>query len=167
MGYLKLTSPAFDDGQLVPLACTRDAENVSPPLDWSLMPAETRQFALIMDDPDAPGDEPFVHWVVFAIPREMRGLPRGVPRDPQIDDLGGLAQAVNDFGNLGYDGPAPPPGTGPHRYRFELFALDRELQIEPKVDHKALRAAMAGKILDRAMLVATYESLDERVHGHG
>lgn len=107
MGYLRLTTPAFKHDQPIPLEYTRDAENVSPPLDWALIPAETQQFALIMDDPDAPTDEPFVHWVVYAIPREVRGLPRGLARHPQLNDLGGIAQGVNSFGHIGYDGPAP------------------------------------------------------------
>lgn len=160
---LALGSPAFEDGQPIPPEHTGDGNDTSPPLWWSDAPEGTAQLALIMDDPDAPTEEPFVHWVIFAIPPDLGGLPVGVPHDRQLNDLGGAAQGTNDFGRIGYGGPAPPAGSGPHRYRLELFALDRPLQLEPKVDHKALRAAMAGTILERTTFTGTYERIAERV----
>ncbi len=154
---MRLTSAAFEHDQQMPREHTRDGENTSPPLSWRDVPEEARQLALIVDDPDAPQEEPFVHWVAYGIPAERDGLPPGLPKQPVVRDLGGMAQGENDFNELGYDGPAPPPNSGPHRYRFELFALDRPLETEAKVDHKALREAMRGKIIDRTMLVGTYE----------
>jgi Raf kinase inhibitor-like YbhB/YbcL family protein len=160
---LALHSPAFENGGPIPTEHTADWDNTSPPLHWAGLPPETSQLALIMDDPDAPTEQPFVHWVVFAIPRERGGLPEGLPNDPQLYNLGGLAQGVNDYGEIGYYGPDPPVGSGRHRYRLELFALDRPVQLEPKVNHEALRAAMAGTILERAMLTGTYQRMAERV----
>jgi Raf kinase inhibitor-like YbhB/YbcL family protein len=157
---MKLTSPAFADGQPIAAEYTREGQNVSPPLEWSDLPAGTVQLALIVDDPDAPRPEPFVHWVIFAIPSDLSGLPRGVAKQAQLHDLEAV-QGTNDFGEIGYDGPQPPAGTGEHRYRFELFALDRALDADAKIDHKALRAAMAGAILERTMLTGVYRSVDE------
>lgn len=159
----RLTSSAFDDGEKIPSQHTREWDNLSPPLAWHDVPEGTVQLALIVDDPDAPREEPFVHWVCFAIPADRSGLPEGVDRNPQVNKLGGLAQGKNDFGEIGYDGPQPPPGTGEHHYCFELFALDRPLQLQPAVDHKALRAAMAGKVRGSTTLVGTYAHAEERV----
>src|SRR5688572_5542565 len=118
-----VTSSAFGHGQRIPVDCTRDGANVSPDLEWKGGAEGRRTYALICDDPDAPAAQPFVHWVLFDIPASATGLPEGG---------GGLGtRGTNDFGHLGYDGPAPPPGHGVHRYRFQVYAIDRTLDLEP------------------------------------
>jgi Raf kinase inhibitor-like YbhB/YbcL family protein len=108
-----LSSPAFRTGQAIPVKFTCDGADRSPPLAWSDPPQGTRSFALIVDDPDAPGGT-FRHWGAYDLPTTGRSLRAG-------QAVG--AQATNGFGKPGYDGPCPPKGRGPHHYRFKLYAL--------------------------------------------
>jgi Raf kinase inhibitor-like YbhB/YbcL family protein len=108
---LRLTSPAFSDGQSIPPEYTCVGEDVSPPLAWTGVPAATAELALVVRDPDADG---FVHWVIGGLPPDIRGLTRGRPPS-------GAVQALNDFGRPGWSGPCPPSGT--HNYDFRLYAL--------------------------------------------
>ena len=101
----KLSSPAFADSGLIPKKFTCQGENVSPELNWREAPASTRSFALIMDDPDAPGGV-FTHWLVWNIPPQTNSFAEG--NGPTG------TQGENDFGKSGYRGPCPPAGT--HRY---------------------------------------------------
>jgi len=82
---LELTSTAFHDAQAIPKKYTRDGQDVSPDLAWSGAPEETKSLALIVDDPDAPAGV-WVHWVIYDLPADARGLPEGVPQDRELRD---------------------------------------------------------------------------------
>jgi Raf kinase inhibitor-like YbhB/YbcL family protein len=116
---LQLTSKAFADGDSIPQVHTCDGRDISPPLAWSGAPAGCRSFALLCDDPDAPAGT-WHHWAVHDIPPTQTSLPE---RMKAIAQTGAIRQAVNDFGRVGYGGPCPPRGHGPHHYRFRLLAL--------------------------------------------
>lgn len=152
---MKLTSPAFVDGGLIPVQHTCDGEDVSPALAWSGVPAGTKSFALICDDPDAPG-KPWVHWVAYCIPGETHSLPEGLPTLKTLRQHGSMEQGVNDFKRIGYGGPCPPPGK-PHRYYFKLFALNTPPEVGPGATKAEVERAMAGKVVDQAQLMGTYQ----------
>lgn len=143
-----LTSTGFEDGKRIPEKYTCDGEDLSPPLSWGTPPERTKSLALIMDDPDAPGGT-FTHWVLFNLQASTRGLPEGVPKLRTIE-RGGL-QGVNDFGEIGYGGPCPPPGPM-HTYRFILYALDAELGLTSGVTKEEVMKAMEGHVLAKVEL---------------
>jgi Raf kinase inhibitor-like YbhB/YbcL family protein len=148
----ELTSTAFVEGQAIPPKYTGDGEDLSPPLKWTDPPDGTRGLALVCEDPDAPR-KTWSHWVIFNLPAESRELAEGMPHLATLPN--GTAQGVNDFGDVGYDGPAPPPGK-PHRYFFRLYALDRKLALPADADQERLRRTMEGHILAESHLMGTY-----------
>jgi Raf kinase inhibitor-like YbhB/YbcL family protein len=148
---MKLESTAFAADGLIPSKYTCDGTDISPPLSWNEPPAGTQSFALILDDPDAPVGI-FVHWLLYDIPVEIRQLPERVAPQSTLPDGG--VQGKNDFGKLGYGGPCPPSGT--HRYFFKLYALDRQLELEPGTTKNQMEAAMDGYILATAQLIGRY-----------
>jgi len=156
---MRLTSSAFEDGETIPKRHTADGEDLSVPLAWTAPPDGCAELVLVVDDPDAPRPEPWVHWLLYGIAPEVRSLEEGVPRKERLDRPAGAAQGRNSWksDNLGYRGPAPPEGHGPHRYRFTLYALDTGLDVAPGADVEALRAAMGGHVLDRSRLTGVYE----------
>jgi Raf kinase inhibitor-like YbhB/YbcL family protein len=162
---IELTSPAFEDGEPIPTKYTEDGADVSPPLAWSDVPEGTKELALICDDPDAPSpsrprEDPWVHWVAYKIPADVRALPEGVPGNAQLGEPSGALQGKNSWNegeNLGYRGPAPPKGSGKHRYFFKLYALDTELSLGPERDKESLVEAMSGHVIGKGQLVGTYE----------
>ena len=154
---IQLQSPAFGPNQHMPRKYTGDGENVSPPIKWSGLPPGTRELALIVDDPDAPMAEPFVHWVIYKIPSDSPGLPEQLPKSPKPRTPDHTLQGKNTYRHIGYDGPAPPPGHGLHHYHFRVYALDKPLEVETGLDNKSLLASMSGHILDTGELVGTYE----------
>jgi Raf kinase inhibitor-like YbhB/YbcL family protein len=123
---LKINSTAFREGETIPKQYTGDGKDLSPPLQWGVPPDGTRSLALICDDPDAPRGT-WVHWVLFNLPSDVRALDEGVP--PKETLANGTRQGKNDFGKVGYGGPAPPRGK-PHRYFFKLYALDTVLDLQ-------------------------------------
>lgn len=142
-----MTSPAFEEGGIIPQRFTCSGENLSPPLKWSAPPGETRSFALILDDPDAASGT-FVHWVVFNIGPGVRALPEGT-------DLRNAVQGSNDFGKKGYGGPCPPPGPT-HRYFFNLYALDKPVDLSGSIRKSDLLSAMKGHIIAEARLMGRF-----------
>jgi Raf kinase inhibitor-like YbhB/YbcL family protein len=153
---MDVTSPAFASGERIPVRHTGDGENLSPPLAWSAVPAGTKSFALIVDDPDAPTREPWVHWVLFNIPPKTTRLREGVPASGLTADLAGARQGVTNFGTKGYGGPAPPPGHGTHHYHFKLYALDAVLDLPDGSTKAQVLAALKGHVLGEGDLVGTY-----------
>jgi Raf kinase inhibitor-like YbhB/YbcL family protein len=156
---MRLSSPAFAEGGTIPRRHTADGADVSPALTWSEEPAGTVELALIVDDPDAPTPEPWVHWVAYRIAPGRFELPEGIPRKPTPGAPPGMMQGVNSFSgdNIGFRGPAPPRGGGVHRYRFTLHALDGALDLAAGASKEEVLRAMDGRILATARLTGTYE----------
>jgi Raf kinase inhibitor-like YbhB/YbcL family protein len=156
---IQITSSAFAQGQPIPKQYTGEGADVSPPLAWSGLPAGTKELALICDDPDAPQAEPWVHWVIYKIPADAKGLGEGVPRDRKLKEPFDALQGKNSWPAaeaIGYRGPMPPPGKV-HRYYFKLYALDVLLQAEPGLEKKALLAQMKGHVVGEGELMGTYK----------
>ena len=149
---IDLTSSAFHQDGTIPKQHTADGKDTSPPLRWGETPKETRSLALICDDPDAPG-RVWVHWVLFNLPPEVRELHEGVPAHQSLANE--ARQGKNDFGKIGYGGPAPPPGK-PHRYFFKLYALDTVLELPAGSTKSQLVDAMKGHVLAEGHLMGRY-----------
>ncbi len=148
---MQLTSSAFTEGQAIPITYSCRGDNISPALAWSNAPADTKSFALIVDDPDAPAGT-WVHWVAFNIPASAAGLPQAVPVSAQL--AGGGLQGRNSSNHLGYDGPCPPSGT--HRYFFRIYALDVVLDLASGANKSQLLQALEGHVLAQGELMGTF-----------
>jgi phosphatidylethanolamine-binding protein (PEBP) family uncharacterized protein len=148
---IDVTSPAFTDGGPIPQkhAGKGVGDNVSPPLQWSGVPAEAKQLVLIMDDLDVPLPKPLMHTIAVVEP-DVSGLGEGELKPGTTG-----VRLVKAFGGT-YVRPTPISGHGPHQYRFLLFALDERVPNDV-ADKKALLAAMAGHVLARGVLTGTYE----------
>ena len=153
---MEISSSAFQAEGRIPTRFTCDGEDVSPPLSWTGLPDGTRSLVLIMDDPDAPPGT-WVHWVLYGLPGESRGLDEGVAKSERLDDgsLQGACWGVRSFSRVGYYGPCPPPGS-PHRYVFRLYALDAKLDLPPRETKDRVLQALEGHVLAEAQLVGLY-----------
>ena len=140
-----LTSPAFTDGASIPAQFTCEGSDVPPPLQVGDPPNRTASYAVIMDDPDAPRGT-FTHWLVYDIPSGGQDLDTAAGRPLQ-----------NDFGRQAYGGPCPPPGHGPHRYFFKLYALDVPSLAVRGRGRRELEAALKGHTLGEVGLMGRYE----------
>ncbi len=154
-----LTSPGIDERGFVADIHSAYHDNLSPQLSWSRV-LEAQSYALVIEDPDAPREKPFVHWMIWDIPGTATGLPRGVPREAKITtgELKDVIQGRNDGGEHGYMGPRPPAGHGVHHYHFQLFALDKMLGMDPSTPLVELLNALKGNTLASADMVALYEA---------
>jgi Raf kinase inhibitor-like YbhB/YbcL family protein len=150
---MHLTNTSFKDGSQIPAKYTCSGANISPQLAWSAPPARTASLALIVTDPDAPRGT-WVHWVLYDLPAETRALPEGLPALGQLPD--GALQGRNDFGEIGYGGPCPPPGA-PHHYIFTLYALDAKLNLPVGEKRAQVEAAMQGHILANGKLIGIFQ----------
>lgn len=155
--HFALRSPAILDRQPIPKKYTCDGEDVSPPLAWERAPEGAKSFALVVEDPDAPAGT-WVHWVVYDIPASARALAEGLPKTESLPSGAkqGASWGVESFERVGWSGPCPPPGKR-HRYFFTLYALKSQVGLPPRASKPQLVEAMAGKILAKAQLLATYE----------
>jgi Raf kinase inhibitor-like YbhB/YbcL family protein len=151
---MTLSSPAFTAGGEIPQEFSHNSGDRSPALAWTDSPKGVRSFALVMHDPDAPGQGGFLHWILFNIPAHTNKLPENIPHTEVVDGVG--VQGKNDLGKLGYVGPAPPSGT--HRYFLRLTALDRELELPAGTSLQDLRAAMQGYELAEAELMGSFSA---------
>jgi Raf kinase inhibitor-like YbhB/YbcL family protein len=145
---LELRSETFENGDTLPTRATIDGDGTPPFMYWDAPRVEAHSFALICEDPDAPRPEPFVHWLVYAIPSHTRSLD---------SNLVAFREGKNSRGQEGYAPAAPPHGDEPHHYHFQLFALDREVILPPDVDRGELIDAMRGHVVAWGELVGTYE----------
>jgi Raf kinase inhibitor-like YbhB/YbcL family protein len=153
---LAIRSSAFGDGAEIPARYTCEGEDLSPPLEWSGVPAGAKTLALVVDDPDAPDPEAprmtFVHWVLHEIPPDARGLAEAASRAALPP---GARQGVNDWRRTGWGGPCPPIGR--HRYFFKLYALDVALGDLGAPTKARLEAAMKGHVIAQGQTMGTYE----------
>jgi Raf kinase inhibitor-like YbhB/YbcL family protein len=149
---IQLTSPAFEEGGMIPQRFSCDGKDVSPQLDWSGVPDGTSSLALICDDPDAPVGT-WDHWILFNIPAGTTSLPEGVPADETLEN--GARHGVNSWRRVGYGGPCPPGGT--HRYFFKLYALDTKIDLTAGATKDDLLGAIEGHVLAEGQLMGRYK----------
>jgi Raf kinase inhibitor-like YbhB/YbcL family protein len=143
---IRVASPAFAEGGLIPPRYTCDGKDVSPPLRFTGIPGRARELALLVEDPDAGH---FVHWSLLALSPRTTSLGEGsVPP--------GAVQTKNGFGDRRWGGPCPPKGKGPHHYVFALYALDKRLGLGGSASADEVRSAVAAAALARGTLTATY-----------
>ena len=147
MAEFALQSTAFEHRQAIPRRHTCEGDDLSPPLSWSSVPEGARSLALIVDDPDAPGGT-FTHWLGWGLDAAAQGLGEGDAAP---------VEGRNDFGTSGYRGPCPPPGHGPHRYSFRLYALDAAPDVRRGAPTRELERALEGHTLAVAELMGSYE----------
>jgi hypothetical protein len=140
---------------MIPEKYTCDGADLSPPLSWGDPPQGTQSFVLILDNPDARSvvGKATVHWLLFNLPAQTRGLPEGVPSDAELP-AGGL-HGSNSEGWLGYVGPCPP---FTQRYFFRLYALDTRLDLLSGVEREQVVLAMEGHLLAEGELMGRYRS---------
>ncbi|MBE7219293.1 MAG: YbhB/YbcL family Raf kinase inhibitor-like protein, partial [Caulobacteraceae bacterium] len=157
-----LTSDAVDvDGRLDPVHA-QAGDDTSPPLAWTAVP-DAQSYALVVEDPDAPREEPVLHWVMWDIPADVSALPAGVPHGAHGTAVATAIQGRNSHGDFGYMGPKPPKGDGPHRYYFQLFALGKRLGLPADTSLPELTTALKGVTVACTQLVATFETPDDGV----
>ncbi len=153
---IKLESPAFDDGGPIPARYTEDGEKISPPLNISGVAPGAAALVLIVEDPDAPTLEPFVHLLAWDLSPTTTTIEQGLfksPRHEGVDETLGR----NTFLSAGWLPPDPPTGHGPHLYAFQIFALDRSLAFEGHPARSQLVGAMKAHVLAKGVLIGTYE----------
>jgi Raf kinase inhibitor-like YbhB/YbcL family protein len=151
---MRLMSTDFSENETIPRRFTCDGEDVSPSLQWTGAPAETKSFVVLCDDPDAPAGV-WRHWAAYDIRADRSGLAEGVGRS-KIPT--GFQQARNDFQRSGYGGPCPPHGHGIHHYHFRLLALScAQLPIGEAPSCKEVEREARRHALAEAILIGVYQ----------
>ena len=154
---IQVSSAAFAEDGTLPIRFTDDGTGTSPPLAWTQIPANTGAVVLLIEDIDCPAPMPLVHTIAWNLPGQDGGLPEGgLPSKASPGD-GGVAMGRNSFLKAEYLAPDPPPGHGPHRYYFQVFAVREPLALEGHPDRHALVKAMTGQVTARGLLVGIYE----------
>jgi hypothetical protein len=148
VAMIKISSPAFSDGERIPEKYTKYGADVSPELVVQDIPEGTKTLAIIMDDPDAPS-KVFTHWLIWNIPADKTVIPEGIEKAEVV--LGIARQGKNNFGEIGYGGPKPPSGSS-HTYCFRVFALDTVLELKSGASRSQLEEAMEGHIIGAGIL---------------
>lgn len=144
---MRISSPAFENNEMIPSDYTCDGENMSPPLQIEDVPESAKSLALIMEDPDAPGGT-FTHWLMWNISPSVGMI-------EENDWPEGAEQGMNDGGDLGYLGACPPEGV--HHYHFKIYALDRVLELEGEVSKEDLEAEIEPTLIEKAELIGIYK----------
>lgn len=148
-----LTSNDIRDGGVLPDAQVKAKGNTSPHLKWSGAPDGTKSYAVTCYDPDAPTGSGFWHWTVANIPADITELPTGGPMPS------GAVEGRTDYGAAGFGGAAPPPGHGPHRYIFTVFAVDTDrLDVTPENSGAVFGFNLHFHTLAKATITAIYEN---------
>ncbi len=145
---LQFSVDGVTGGGSVPIEFTCDGANETPAVTIGSVPDAVVELALIVDDPDAPTDSPFVHWVVYGI---------GPDTSTITDGDTSLTYGLNDVGTNAWFGPCPPPDDGLHSYRWNLIGLSAAMELEAGLDGRAVEAAIADTIVTDSLLIAGYE----------
>ncbi|RYI88541.1 MAG: YbhB/YbcL family Raf kinase inhibitor-like protein [Acetobacteraceae bacterium] len=152
---IQVSSPSFGPGEAIPPKHSEYADGVSPRLSWTPV-ANAKSYVLIAEDPDAKPITPFVHWVAWNIPAHVTTLPEGLQEQDRLTEPAGLMQGATSRGSVGYYGPRPPVGDPPHRYHFQVLALDTMLALPLGAGRDEVLAALKGRVIAKGELVGTY-----------
>lgn len=158
-GGVAMTSPAIDVDGWLSAEHSQAGDEISPALSWS-GPLEVVTWALVVEDPDAPRKEPVLHWLVWNIPGAWTDLRAGLEKTAYPEGGDGLVQGLNSHGRPGWLGMAPPEGHGPHRYYFQMFGLDRELDLPVDIPLAEFVNVLKSTAIARGELVGKFENPD-------
>lgn len=153
---LRLTSSAFEDGGDIPVRYTGEGEDRSPPLEWSQIPEGTREFAVLCEDPEGDQAQSFTHWLAYNISPNVTSLPEGIMTSGRLELPVRIDQGMNSFGGMGYGGPSPKQGSGRAFYRFTIYALDRELALEPGASKREFLRAINSHVISKGRLTGSF-----------
>jgi Raf kinase inhibitor-like YbhB/YbcL family protein len=158
-----IMSPAFPDYGPLPLKYASNASRmatfdaISPPLAWTAPPPGTVSVALIMIDMEtSSGGNPQdrLLWAVINMPPSTRLLAENTTRGRTTMLPAGAFQL--SFLTNGYLGPLPGADIQAHHYLFELYTLDRMLDVPRDVTLDQLKNAIKGhQTGQRGVLVTT------------
>ena len=155
---IQVSSPAFEDGRPMPVRFTMDGANLCPPLRWEGLPEGTQSCVLLVEDADIPFVRPVVHLIVHSLAPSVRELAEGeVPLRLVGAAPRGYACGRNFLGRPGWTAPSPPPGHGPHRYAFQVFALRARPEFSYPPGRSLLMRTIRPYLLGQGRLVGTYE----------
>ena len=143
---IDVRSPAFPDAGTIPDRFTCSGADVSPPLEWSSLPARTKEIAVLVEDVDADG---FAHWIVLGVPPRVDHIAEGRPP-------AGSVEGENGFGDRGWRGPCPPEGDSPHRYVFAVYGLDEPLGLDADASQKEAHAAIREHTIGRGATIGRF-----------
>jgi len=155
---MNIVSSAFEDGKTIPTKYTyygvEGGKNISLPFSWSGVPGNTKSFALSIVDPH-PVAKYWVHWFVINIPKDVTSIAEGASCSAMPK---GAKELLNTYGKLGYGGPEPPKGTGPHPYVVTLYALNVDkIDLPEKTSLSEFDSALLGKVIATAKITGYYE----------
>ena len=153
-GSLAFSTPAFGDGGTIPERHTGVGADVSPELSIESVPEAAETLALVVDDPDA---NDYVHWLLWNVPADTETVPEGIEQTETVPELDDARQGTNNFGELGYRGPLPPQGDGPHTYRFTMSAVDTTPDLEAGAGRGELASALDGHVVDTDRIAGEFE----------
>jgi Raf kinase inhibitor-like YbhB/YbcL family protein len=154
-GKLTVSSSSFAKGGAIPAKYSEYADGVAPALSWTAVP-NAKSYVVITEDPDAKPITPVIHWLTWNIPGNLTSLPEGLQEQPRLTEPDGVLQGRVTHGSTGWRGPQPPVGDPPHHYHFQVYALDRMLDVPWGADRDTLLEAMKGHVLAKGELVGTY-----------
>ena len=152
---IELTSPAFSYNDLIPAKYTEDGSGISPPLQWDGVPEGAVSLVLLVEDPDSPTPKPLVHGIAWNLPAQDGSIGEGALGDDDHESR--VPTGKNSYLSDHYLAPDPPTGHGPHRYVFQIFALDTRLHFEKPPGRSALLDAMRGHVLAKGLHIGIYE----------
>ncbi len=144
-----VTSPEFTGGARLPISCTADGSGLPPAIEWANLPLGAQSLVVIAEDPDAPFPEPYVHWMVYGIPGSALSL--------DVRSRAAFMEGLNSKLAPGYAPASPPPAHGVHHYHFQVFALDKMLDLEQGIGRRGLLDEMQGHVLAWGEIVGVYE----------
>ena len=158
-GGIVVTSTAVNAQGWLDAVHSAAGDSTSPPLEWSGI-LEAESYVLIVEDPDAPRDEPMIHWVMWDIPGTATSLPANLGDKAHPEAMAGATQGLNGKGGHGWTGMAPPEAHGVHHYHFQLFALSKSLGFRPDTSLEHLVEALKGTTIAKGELVGLFETPD-------
>lgn len=151
---ISVSSLAFAHGEAIPARYSADGAGDSPPLAWRGVPPDAKSVVVLVEDADSPTPQPLVHAIVWHLPGADGALAEGA--------MNARGAAAADLGRNSYFGhawlpPDPPPGHGPHRYVFQVFALREVPAIDGAPGRGKLREVLAGNVLACGGMLGTYQ----------
>jgi Raf kinase inhibitor-like YbhB/YbcL family protein len=159
---IEVSSPAFAYGASMPARYTADGPGISPPLQWRCVPGDAEAIVILVEDADSPTPHPLVHAIVWDLPGVDGSLPEGtLSRDESqhssANQPSSQALGRNSYLSARYLPPDPPAGHGPHRYVFQVFALDQPVRFDSPPGRSALLDAIRDHVIAKGLLIGTYE----------
>lgn len=161
---LKVSSAVFSSGDILDDkyggAAVPGGKDISPPfeVDPASFSEGTKSLMIVVQDLDVPIWKPILHGVFYNIKPGVTNYPEGFLTET-VESATDFTIGKGSFGRQKYIGPSPIVNDPPHRYFYQIFALDTDQQFPNALGYEEVLHILKKHSIGKGYIIGKFQRI--------